>query len=302
MGLRERLIASVTDIRARGQRLVQLNLELLTSELKEKGRRFAAAAGLFVGAGLLALYGFGFALATITAALALVLPWWASLLIVTAVLFLVVAIMILVGRSLLEKAKNPAPEAAIAEAKATADLVKAQVRETATGLGRQRRTQAKDRGRSDGSRRRAGVGGRAVLGRGLVRGSAAGRRSPAGSAAGRRSPAGSAAGEPGAGRPAFRDATRRGIEGLMSDATPGDAAKAPARPPNEIIADIRQERAALSGTFDSLRTDLGEAVEVGKEKGKEVGKKAAVVGSAVAASLTAAGAAALLLRRRRTGG
>ncbi len=135
MGLRERLVASVTDIRARGQRLVQLNLELLTSELKEKGRRFGAAAGLFVGAGLLALYGFGFALATITAALALVLPWWASLLIVTAVLFLVVAIMILVGRSLLEKAKNPAPEAAIAEAKATADLVKAQVRETATGLG-----------------------------------------------------------------------------------------------------------------------------------------------------------------------
>ncbi len=64
----------------------------------------------------------------------------------------------------------------------------------------------------------------------------------------------------------------------MSDATPGDAAKAPARPPSEIIADIRQERAALSGTFDSLRTDLGEAVEVGKEKGKEVGKKAAVVG------------------------
>ena len=53
MTLRERLTASVTDIRTRGQRLVQLNLELLTSELKAKGRKFGAAIALFAAAGLL---------------------------------------------------------------------------------------------------------------------------------------------------------------------------------------------------------------------------------------------------------
>jgi len=55
MRLSERLVASVTGIRTRGQRLVQLNRELLSSELQEKGRRLGAAIGLLVGAGVLAL-------------------------------------------------------------------------------------------------------------------------------------------------------------------------------------------------------------------------------------------------------
>ncbi len=107
MTLRERLVASVTDIRDRGQRLAQLNRELLASELKEKGRRFGAAMGLFVGAGVLALYALGFALATIAVALALVLPLWLSLLIVTAALLLIVTIMVLVGRSKVQQAQEP---------------------------------------------------------------------------------------------------------------------------------------------------------------------------------------------------
>ncbi len=134
MTLRERLTASVTDIRARGQRLAQLNRELLASELKEKGGRFAGAFGLFAGAGLFALYAVGFALATIAVALALVLPLWLSLLIVTVVLFVVVAILVLVGRSLLRQAQTPAPRAAAAEAKTTAELIRANLRETAAGV------------------------------------------------------------------------------------------------------------------------------------------------------------------------
>jgi Putative Actinobacterial Holin-X, holin superfamily III len=131
MTLRERLAASVTDIRTRGQRLVQLNLELLTAELREKGKKFGAAVALFVGAGLLSLYAIGFALATIAAALALFLPWWLSLLIVTLVLFLIVAILVLVGRDQVRKIGKPQPEVAIAEAKVTADLMKTNARETA---------------------------------------------------------------------------------------------------------------------------------------------------------------------------
>lgn len=131
MGIRERINASVADIRARGQRLVQLNLELLAAELKAKGKKYGAAVGMFVGAALLSLYAIGFLLATIAVALALALPLWLSLLIVTLVLFLVIAILLLVGRSQLRKAKSPAPERAIAEAKTTADAIKTGLSDTA---------------------------------------------------------------------------------------------------------------------------------------------------------------------------
>lgn len=134
MTLRERLVASVTDIRTRGQRLAQLNRELLSSELKEKGRRFGAAIALFIGAGVLVLYALGFALATIAVVLALVLPLWLSLLIVTLVLFALVAVMVLVGRSQVENASKQAPVTALAEARTTTDLMKTNVRATTAGL------------------------------------------------------------------------------------------------------------------------------------------------------------------------
>jgi hypothetical protein len=134
MDLRRRIAARVTDIRERGQRLVQLNLELLVSELKEKGRKFGAAIGLFVAAGLFSLYGVGFLLATIVVVLALWLPSWAALLIVTVALFVLVAVLVLVGRDQLRKIGDPKPEAAIAEAKATADMLKANARGTVGGV------------------------------------------------------------------------------------------------------------------------------------------------------------------------
>ena len=134
MTLRQRIAAQVTDIRDRGQRLVQLNLELLAAELKEKGRKFGTAIGMFVAAGLFSLYGLGFLLATIAVLLALVLPLWAALLIVTVALFVLVAILVLVGRDQLRKIGDPKPQAAIAEAKATADMLKANARGTVTSV------------------------------------------------------------------------------------------------------------------------------------------------------------------------
>lgn len=130
MGFRQRVAARVTDIRDRGQRLVQLNLELLVGELKEKGRKFGAAVGLFVAAGLLSLYAVGFLIATVTMVIAIWLPTWAALLIVTVLLFVLVAVLVLVGRDQFRKIGDPRPEAAIAEARATADMVKANARGT----------------------------------------------------------------------------------------------------------------------------------------------------------------------------
>lgn len=135
MDLRRRIVAHVTDIRDRGQRLVQLNLELLAGELKEKGRKFGAAVGLFVAAGLFSLYALGFLLATVAALLALALPLWASLLIVTAALFALVAILVLVGRDQFRKIGDPKPQAAIAEAEETAAMLKTNARGIAAGLG-----------------------------------------------------------------------------------------------------------------------------------------------------------------------
>jgi hypothetical protein len=132
MSAQEGLAASVADIRERGRRLAQLHLELLRSELKEKGRKVGTAAGLFLGAGLLALYAIGFALATIAVALALVMPWWLAMLIVTLALFLIVAIMILVGRGIVRKLQNGPPDKALAEAKATAELFKTNAGGTAS--------------------------------------------------------------------------------------------------------------------------------------------------------------------------
>ena len=135
---------------------MQLNLELLAAELKEKGKKFGTAIGLFLGAGLLSLYAIGFALTTIAVALALVLPLWLSLLIVTLVLFLIVAILALVGRDQLRKIGAPAPGVAIAEAKATADLMKTNARETAARV-RERAAPSRAKRRSGGP---AAAGGR----------------------------------------------------------------------------------------------------------------------------------------------
>jgi predicted lipid-binding transport protein (Tim44 family) len=134
MGVRERITASLTEIRSRSQKLVQLNVELLTAELKKKAQKYGGAIGMLVAGGLLAPYALGFALATITVALALVLPLWLALLIVTLALILIIAVLILAGRSTLQKIKSAAPGQAGAEAKATAATVKAGAAKAAGSL------------------------------------------------------------------------------------------------------------------------------------------------------------------------
>ena len=124
MGVRERITASLTDIRTRGQKLVELNVELLKAELKKKAQEYGGAIGMLVAAGLLSLYALGFLLATIAVALALFLPTWLALLVVTLALFLVIAILVLAGRSKLQKLQAAPPPQAPAEAKITIATVK----------------------------------------------------------------------------------------------------------------------------------------------------------------------------------
>jgi len=83
----------------------------------------------------------------------------------------------------------------------------------------------------------------------------------------------------------------------MSD-TPGTETKAPGRPAGEILADIERERSELVGSFESLRSDLDEALDAGRQRVKDAGRKAAVIGPIVAGVVASAAAAALLYHRR----
>jgi Putative Actinobacterial Holin-X, holin superfamily III len=141
MGVRERITGSLTDIRARGQKLVELNVELLKAELKKKAQEYGGAIGMLAAAGLLALYALGFLLATIAVALALVLPTWLALLIVTLVLFLIIAILVLAARSKLQKLQAAPPPQTVAEAKITIATVKDGAARTAKSMRPAKRTE-----------------------------------------------------------------------------------------------------------------------------------------------------------------
>jgi membrane protein len=104
--------------------LSRLQKELARAELREKGRIAGAGAALGLAAGLLALFALGFGLAAIAAALALVVDWWLSLLIVFLALVLSVAILGAAANGLIRKAGSLKPEQALEEATLTKDALK----------------------------------------------------------------------------------------------------------------------------------------------------------------------------------
>lgn len=93
--------------------LVREEMQLARAEMTEKGKRFGIGGGLFGGAGLVAVLALQALVATVIIALALVLPWWASALIVTVVLFLVAAVLAAAGRKNIRQASPPKPAQAI---------------------------------------------------------------------------------------------------------------------------------------------------------------------------------------------
>jgi Putative Actinobacterial Holin-X, holin superfamily III len=120
----QKIGAAAKEVAEHASALTKLELELATLELKKKAATLGVGIGLGIGAAFFALFGLAFALATIAAALALVLPWWLALLIITGALFLVAGIagVIAVGR--LRRGTPPVPEKAIAEAKLTTEAIK----------------------------------------------------------------------------------------------------------------------------------------------------------------------------------
>lgn len=108
----------------RASALVRLELELAALELKRKVTALGVGIGLAVGAAIFAVFGLGFLFATIAAALATFLSTWLALLIVTLGLFLLAAVLGLLGVSKIKKGTPPVPEQAIREAKLTTEALK----------------------------------------------------------------------------------------------------------------------------------------------------------------------------------
>jgi len=104
--------------------LVRQELKLAQLEMKEKGKRAGLGAGLFGGAGLVALYGLGTLIAAIVLVLATFIEPWIAALIVAVVLFAAAGVLGLVGKKQVDQATPAAPEQAIASTKADVDEVK----------------------------------------------------------------------------------------------------------------------------------------------------------------------------------
>jgi hypothetical protein len=112
-------VSQTKAVKQRVQTLVQLNLELAKLEAKQKATAVGVAGGLFIGAAVLVVYGIGFAFATAAAGLSEAFPVWLSLLIVTAIILLVAAILGFLAVRTARKAVPPKPEVAIEEAERT---------------------------------------------------------------------------------------------------------------------------------------------------------------------------------------
>jgi hypothetical protein len=103
--------------------LVRDELALARAELTAKAGHAAKGAGLFGGAGLVALYGVAGLLAGLVLLLAHAMPGWAAALLVGAVLLLVAGLLALLGRGEVRQAVPPAPTEAIAGIRTDIDTV-----------------------------------------------------------------------------------------------------------------------------------------------------------------------------------
>lgn len=105
--------------------LLRQELLLAQTELQEKGKRLGKGAGMFGGAGLVALYGVGALVAAAIIGIGTFLEQWLAAVIVGVVLLVVAGILALLGRKQVERGTPPVPRLAIESAKRDVDEVKA---------------------------------------------------------------------------------------------------------------------------------------------------------------------------------
>jgi membrane protein implicated in regulation of membrane protease activity len=108
---------------------VRSEIELAKAELAVKGKQAGIGAGMFGGAGLFAVFGFGALTVAAIAALATAVETWLAALIVAAVYFAIAGIAALMGKGRVQQATPPLPERAIDSTKQDIETTKARVKE-----------------------------------------------------------------------------------------------------------------------------------------------------------------------------
>jgi hypothetical protein len=113
----------MTQLSSQTSRLVRDELRLAQKEFSNSAKHAGIGAGIFSGAGLLAVFGLGALITAAIAALALVLDVWAAALIVAVVLLAAAGIAALISKKQLEQA-SPPPERTVANVKQDINEVK----------------------------------------------------------------------------------------------------------------------------------------------------------------------------------
>ena len=116
--------ASVKRVVTHARSIGQLQKELAALEMKQKSGKVGLGAALGAAAAVMALFTVGFLLATIAAALALVVDWWLALLIVFLLLAVTTAILALLARKSVRQGMPLKPVQAMEEALLTKQAVR----------------------------------------------------------------------------------------------------------------------------------------------------------------------------------
>ena len=105
-------------------RLVRDEVRLAQAEVTQKAKRLGIGAGLFGGAGVVAILGLGALVTAAILGLANVLPGWLAAILVAVVLFAVAGVLALLGKKDVARATPPLPTETIASVQADVDAVK----------------------------------------------------------------------------------------------------------------------------------------------------------------------------------
>ena len=118
----------VQDLSQQTSTLIRQEMRLAQAELTEKGRHAGKGAGMFGGAGLVALYGLGALIAAAVRGLATVIEPGLAAAAIGAGLLLVAGILALTGKKELDEATPPKPEQALESVHQDVETVKARAR------------------------------------------------------------------------------------------------------------------------------------------------------------------------------
>lgn len=118
----------VQDLSRQTSTLIRQEMRLAQAELTEKGRHAGKGAGMFGGAGLVALYGVGALIAAAVLGLATVIEPWVAAAAIGVGLLLVAGILALTGKKEIDEMGSPKPEQAIESVQRDVETVKERAR------------------------------------------------------------------------------------------------------------------------------------------------------------------------------